>query len=351
MKSPYQGRPPESFWKSGVAEKTVATLKSIYRPKFRIKKDEKVVTLGSCFAQHIARNMLERGYTVVDTEPSPPGLNGSEAGRFGYGLFSARVGNIYVMRQLLQLYEEAHGFWSPAQSVWEKDGRFYDAMRPSVEPDGFDSPEGVLIHRRKHLVALKRMFAEADVIIFTLGLTECWMHTESGDVYPTAPGTVAGSYDESEYEFKNFTASEIYDDFVKLMSYLTNSNPKLKILLTVSPVPLTATATAEHVLVATTYSKAVLRAVAGQLSSEFDCVDYFPSYDIITSTLSSGKFYQPNLRSVTPEGVAIVMDTFFAASGDDRSGCAATGKVVRSYDAGCLEDEFCEDVLLEAFDR
>ena len=39
--------------------------------------------------------------------------------------------------------------------------------------------------------------------------------------------------------------------------------PKLRILLTVSPVPLTATAGDDHVLLATTYSKSVLRAGRG----------------------------------------------------------------------------------------
>lgn len=351
MQSPYKNRASDTFWKNGVASKTITTLTNIYKPKFKIEKSAKVVTLGSCFAQHIARNMRAKGYTVVDTEP-PPGLKNIEANRFGYELFSARVGNIYVMRQLLQLYQEANNLWAPSQKVWEKNGRYYDSMRPSVEPDGLESPESVIKHRGKHLLALKQMFTKADVIIFTLGLTECWRHRTTGEVYPTAPGTISGSYSDKEYEFKNFTATEIYDDFVKFMNYLRASNKDLKFLLTVSPVPLTATATDNHVLVASTYSKSVLRTVAGQLSQEFDCVDYFPSYDIITSTLAGDALYQKNLRSVTPQGVNIAMNAFFCANGDieepheDKDIAVEKGKSNNEED-----DEFCEDVLLEAFGK
>ena len=56
-------------------------------------------------------------------------------------------------------------------------------------------------------------------------------------------------------------------------------------------------------LVATTQSKSVLRAVAGSLQDQFRFVDYFPSYEIITAPPFQGKFYEKNQRSVTPEGV------------------------------------------------
>lgn len=351
MRSPYENKSSRSFWKSAVASRNISNIGRIYDPKFFVSKQQKVVTLGSCFAQHIAKNMKAKGYLVVDTEPSPPGLIENEAKRYGYDLFSARTGNIYVMRQLLQLYEEAHGMWKPIEPVWEKNGRFYDAMRPSVEPSGLDSPGCVIKHREKHLQCLMEMFSQCDVFIFTLGLTESWVSKKSGEVYPTAPGTVAGEFDEDKYEFKNFTFQEIYSDFLKFLDYLKSSNPEIKVLLTVSPVPLTATATDDHVMVATAYSKSVLRAVAGQLEKDFECVDYFPSYDIITSALSAGKLYQSNLRSVTQEGVAIAMSSFFSANGD-------------SFDMDCLlqdkknelisdmeDSEFCDDVLLEVFGK
>ncbi|MDO6578822.1 GSCFA domain-containing protein [Alteromonas stellipolaris] len=356
MKSPYQGLSRDAFWRTGVSAKNIESLSNVYRPKTPVKKNEKVITLGSCFAQHIARNMRKRGYTVFDSEPPPKGLHGLAANKFGYELFSARTGNVYVMRQLLQLFEEAFGLWTPSSIVWEKSGRYFDAMRPSVEPDGHVSPEVVTKHRKNHLANVKTMFKTADVFIFTLGLTEAWMHKDSGDIYPTAPGTIAGEFNNSQYVFKNFTFLEIYEDFMKLKVHLKRVNPKLRFILSVSPVPLTATATDQHVLTATTYSKSVLRGVAGQLALENDDIDYFPSFDILTSTLAAGKLYEKNLRSISPEGVGIAMNTFFNANevGDGDIEVTSEGASVNSDYLNSSQDsdeEFCEDVLLEAFNK
>ena len=74
----------------------------------------------------------------------------------------------------------------------------------------------------------------------------------------------------------------------------------MKFIVTVSPVPLTATASGQHVEVATAGSKAILRAACGRLIEKFRDVDYVPSYEIITSQTARGAFYAPNLRSVTP---------------------------------------------------
>ena len=81
-------------------------------------------------------------------------------------------------------------------------------------------------------------------------------------------------------------------------------------LLTVSPVPMTATANDEHVLVASTHTKSVLRAVAGELAREEPAIDYFPSYEIITAPPFRASHFQPNMREVAPAGVEFVMSRF-----------------------------------------
>lgn len=85
------------------------------------------------------------------------------------------------------------------------------------------------------------MLQTMDLFIFTLGLTEAWVHRDTGTVYPTAPGTIAGRFDENIYEFQ------------KNLLKLRPDGKLPKILLTVSPVPLVATASGNHVLTATNY--------------------------------------------------------------------------------------------------
>ena len=82
-------------------------------------------------------------------------------------------------------------------------------------------------------------------------------------------------------------------------------------ILTVSPVPLAATARADaHVVSATSYSKAVLRVAAEQLAQADPAISYFPSYEIITSAQSRGRYFGDDLRAVERAGVRHVMDVF-----------------------------------------
>jgi hypothetical protein len=356
MTSPYDDLDRRSFWRSGVAEAGSAAPPDLYRKKFAITPEMKVATAGSCFAQHIGRALKSRGFTVLDLERPPALLDEATAHRFGYGIYSARYGNIYSVAQLLQLIEEVRGARQPVEYVWEKNGRYFDALRPSVESNGLASPQLVEAHRAYHRKRVRRMFKSADVLIFTLGLTETWRHKADGTVYPTAPGVLAGTFDPDRHEFHNAGFEEIHRDFLAFRTALQRINPAIRILLTVSPVPLTATASGAHVLAATTYSKSVLRAVAGTLAAQFHDVDYFPSYEIVTGIQSRWRFFDENLRTVLPEGVTAVMDVFFSEHGGDVDTATKPDRAARRvrrkmHREATADDIVCEDALLEAFSR
>ena len=117
----------------------------------------------------------------------------------------------------------------------------------------------------------------------------------------------------------------------------------------VSPVPLTATATGRHALVATTHSKSVLRAAAGQLADELDHVDYFPSYEIVTGFPYRAAFYAPNLRTVTPDGVAFVMWHFFRALRPGTDTAPPTPAPAQTTPVAGGEDHWCDDAVLDYY--
>ena len=358
MRSPYEGLPAERFWRTGVAEQSVETVSGLYRKRFPIDAKTRIATAGSCFAQHIARYLRQNGYQVLDHERLPQSVPADLAQRYGYGLYSARYGNLYTVRQLLQLTREALGKFKPRNAVWERDGRFFDALRPGVEPNGHASAALVARHREQHLQKVRKVLAEADLFVFTLGLTEAWIDAKSGTTFPTAPGTIAGSHDPRVFAFKNFTVGEIVADFLAFRQAIRSVNRSVRFLLTVSPVPLTATATESHVLAATTYSKSVLRAAAGELYAACEDIDYFPSYEIIATPFSGARFYEPNLRSVAADGVDAVMRVFFAEhppTGAPQpaatTGAATGGRRERRAGRSSEDDAVCEEILLEGFSR
>lgn len=342
VSNPYEDLPDTAFWRSAVANQPPLSVEGLYAPRFRIEPTAKIFTAGSCFAQHVGRALRANGFTVLDAEPAPSAVSDRTAQRFGYRMYSARYGNIYTMRQMLQLVQEATGAFVPTVPVWQTDDTFFDSQRPGVEPDGLASPQDVMAHRVRHLALVRRAIEAADVFVFTLGLTESWLHRTGGDVYPMAPGTLAGNFDPEVYEFKNFTVDEVFRDFVRFRRRIRQIRPNARFVLSVSPVPLTATASGKHVQIASTYSKSVLRAAAGMAYDSFRDVDYVPAYEIITAPANHGVYFAANKRSVTPQGVAAAMGAFIAAH-------APAAKTPRK--AAPTHEAQCEESLLEAFAR
>lgn len=350
---PYSDLPPHAFWRL-CREDPRFRVSDIYQPKFRLAPGMKVATAGSCFAQHIGKYIRTSRLQLVDTEPAPRGMAPDTASRFGFGLFSARYGNVYTARQLRQLLEDASSETVHDSAIWRRDRRIFDGLRPNVEPEGLGSAAEVRRHRLDHLRRVRQAFTEAEVFIFTLGLTEAWTHRATGIVFPTAPGVVAGTYDPQAHAFANFGMAETFEDLAAALDILRAANPALKIILTVSPVPLTATASGQHVLSATTYSKSVLRAVAGEMAALDAAVDYFPSFEIITGAPFAGRFFKENLRHITRDGVDTAMSVFFAAQDGLSQGTRHMGDPIPSISPtiDTTEDaEVCEEAMLEAFGR
>jgi surfactin synthase thioesterase subunit len=362
--NPYRSLPPRSFWRTAVAEPAADDIGHLWQPKFAVGQDAPILTAGSCFARHIGRALLGAGMNWHDAEPPPPGLTAAQREARHYGEFSFRTGNIYTAAMLRQWLSWAFGAAAPPvgeadppvgeadppvdgttvpAGVWAEGGRYFDPYRPAVEPGGHPSAEAVRAARDETLAAIRGAVGRAACLVFTLGLTEAWHDTDDGTVYPVCPGTVRGTFDERRHVFRNATFAEVYRDLSAAVALARAASPDLRVVLTVSPVPLTATATGGHALVATTYSKSVLRAVAGQLAAELGYVDYFPSYELITGSPFGARFFEPNLRTVTPEGVAFVMRHFRDAFGP------RAGPPVRTAVAADGGDPYCDDAVLDYY--
>ncbi|WP_299930708.1 GSCFA domain-containing protein [uncultured Pelagimonas sp.] len=353
--SPYQNLDSRSYWRSGVAERSLHSTSGLYVPRFRISRKAKIMTAGSCFAQHVGRTLKAAGFRILDAEPGA-NVPARVLHKYGFGLYSARYGNVYTARQMAQLLAEAFDGLTPSDSIWERNGRFYDAFRPSVEPNGHLTPQDVVRHRQGHLAAVRELITTLDVFVFTFGLTEAWVSTEDGTVYPTAPGTISGSYDPEKCVFHNFRYNEVLNDFRAVRKRIRSYNPRAKFIVTVSPVPLTATATGQHVEVASSYSKSVLRSVCGTLYEDYKDVDYFPSYEVITSQTARGENFKANWRSVTSEGVSRAMGLFMQAHDPEYKLEKEDPKPEpESFESALVKSEdddlVCEEALLEAFSK
>lgn len=364
--NPYVSLGDRFFWAKAVAQKNMFDIAELWDPKYKIGKNSKVATYGSCFAQHIGRALHARGFNWLISEPAPQGLSEENSRKFNYGVFTARTGNIYTVSLLRQWLSWSLEGKAVPDEVWEKEGRFHDPFRPNIEPRGFLSADEVGRSRQVAIDAFKNSIIDADVFVFTLGLTESWCQKILAYEYPMCPGTAAGEFDSLVHEFLNQDYAYIRKTLIESIRLMRASNPRLKILLTVSPVPLTATMSGDHVLIASMESKSILRAVAGSIQKQFPFVDYFPSYEIINSTPYRGGFFEPNQRQVNHSGVSHVMKIFFDCliskfpssspdrlNGRDIATKRSVKKMVMKSGASSSvpnsDDVVCEEELLGAF--
>ena len=364
-KTPYSDLPDHCFWSRSHRDKALAEIDPVVSGHFKLDPAWKIGTAGSCFAQHIARHLKSAGYNYFVTEDAHPIISTDVAKAFNYGTFSARYGNLYTARQLLQLAKRARGLFQPQEDIWNEGSHFIDPFRPNIQPGGFSREDDFRADREAHFAAVRRILDESDVFVFTFGLTEGWRSKADGAVFPLAPGVAGGVFDTEKHEFVNFTVQDIVSDFKQFVAMLRENNPTCRILMTVSPVPLIATAQADRsVITATAYSKSVLRVACEELEGSVENCFYFPSYEVITGNHARGAYFAKDLREVEEAGVSHVMSLFMRHYTNEtatkpRRGAARpdrAAKIAKSVDA--FQDEvesvlnvICDEELIERKNR
>lgn len=99
------------------------------------------------------------------------------------------------------------------------------------------------------------------------------------------------------FEKELLSVKDICKSFAILHKELKEINPTLKIVLTVSPVRHTKDGIPENQV-----SKSILRAACHYLTTDYQNVEYFPSYEIMMDDLRDYRFYKPDL--IHPNEVA-----------------------------------------------
>ncbi|GEM_PF-762611 len=307
---PYQKQSQRAFWSRAVAKNFDNADVVTKSADPLITSGDQVVSAGSCFASNLVPYLEGAGFHYLRTETPHPAF-ASLPDNLGYRNFSAAYGNIYTARQLRQLLDRSLGLYKPAEDRWHSAGHVIDPFRPGQRYAATTDAEFDVLTQR-HLDAVRAAFTQATVLVFTLGLTEAWISRADGAVFPACPGTIAGEFDPAKHAFKNFTSSEVRDDLLAFIERLRSVNPSVRLILTVSPVPLVATATDQHVLSATIYSKSALRVAAAEVCATATGVSYFPAYEIVTGPQAPYDFFEADRRDVSRAGVQAVMNALLA---------------------------------------
>ena len=256
-----------------------------------IDKKTKIVSMGSCFARHLSTYLIKNKYNYLITEK--PFKQGSAHWE--------RVFNTACIRQIFE-YTYMPEKWKPAVRWWDHGFAVQDPFRRDIIYNK-DTCEQNFQH---HIACSRKALDNAEVLILTLGLTEVWRDFRDLMTFYRVPSPKI--YDKNIHEFHLQSIGECITDLQQAYSILHGYNKKVKIIVTVSPVPLFATFRNDvDVMTANMMSKSTLRVVA-EYFSQYRDVYYFPAYELVTQVIKNP--YKEDNRHPRPQTIAKVMDLF-----------------------------------------
>jgi tetratricopeptide (TPR) repeat protein len=244
-------------------------------PKFRITHDDKIYTIGSCFARNIEKVLVANGYDVV-TNKLP--IDDPAFEKLGTELL-----NNYGVTSILNEFEWAldpeRPFDVGNNTLEVARGRYVDLhLVPSIRANSLEA----VVARREAIIAVTRQIVDCRIVIITLGLSEVWYDSYTSTYLNYAIPRTAIAKSPDRYELHVLSYEETIGCLRRIMALLAKYCRKdQRVLLTVSPVPLSTTHTTDDVIVANCYSKSALRTAAGTIAAEYPNVDYFPSYESV----------------------------------------------------------------------
>lgn len=236
---------------------------------FDVNHRQKQVFLGSCFATHISSKFSYFGFNQVY---NPFGV------LFSPIACANRISSALLEKPLSQ------------EHIINRDGHFFSF---DAHSEIFGSTTAALQERLDDASQkLRTALLESDVLFLTLGTAFVYRYLLTGEFVANCQKVPA-----NQFEKVLLTAYEITNELQASFDLLRQYNPKIKIVLTVSPVRHTRDGLIEN-----QRSKAQLLLATAKLSNK-ETVVYFPSYEIMTDELRDYRFYESDL--IHPNQIAV----------------------------------------------
>ncbi len=237
------GRYPETKDFLGNLEKLVKDHIAVdlkREPKF-ISTQTKFFTMGSCFARNLAGSLLRSGYAAHHME------------------ISEYINTTFANRVFVDWLSDA--------------AAIDDAIRERIAellPRGW-SKENML-----------KIIQESNVFILTLGVAPAFFDRATGEFVLPRPSALNSRVLAEKYLFRTTSVQENVDNVLYLINFVRKIAPEIKIVVTVSPVPLLASFEHESAVQADCLSKSTMRLVAHEVvnNSNLANILYWPSFEI-----------------------------------------------------------------------
>lgn len=286
---------------------------TVKRDRF-ISRNAKIFAMGSCFAVEVRQALRMAGCDVYpkyremqfDRTVHSPGRLPKRDNINHYDTYVIRQ---EIERAVARRSVDPASFWRLSVSPHPRLDRWAEVWQNPLHRNVYASSRDELVRLSQRLDrCIDDGLAAADIIIITLGLTECWRNRATGQYVCMGP---ASEDDERAawLEFHPSGFAENLDNIRATIDCIWGSWPNKKIVLTVSPVALGRTWSGQDIVVANSISKSTLRAAAAQICRDLPEVIYWPSYEYATSHDS----FRSDGRHVQPATVEAIMAAFISA--------------------------------------
>lgn len=221
----------------------------IPKPSFSIRPLQRMLFVGSCFADNIGRRFEEEKFRAV-VNP--------------YGVMYNPVSILHTV------------------------GRYVDENRNSLAAAWLEEESGTEVP----LVA-----------VFTLGTNHVYRLKETGEIVDNCQKRPQRLFQEEE-----LTIDQCRDALAEAVDKLRGIVPGVQVIITVSPIRY-----AKYGFHGSQLSKATLLLAADRLCREYGCCSYFPAYEIVNDELRDYRFYKEDMLHPSDQAVAYIWERFSAA--------------------------------------
>ena len=235
-----------------------------------INKTTKIVSMGSCFAIEIAKWLQSNSFSYLISDSSPVTSEGLFASSAGWG-------TIFNTPSAFQTISWAFNPEDRPKVIYQRGDEYLDPLIEefSLTKDqlqNYDKIVGEIISD-SHTV-----LKNADVLILTVGLNEVFQLLPTKYYFHRTPWKFNPAYFKAE----DLSVEQNVSYLLSAIDLLRQHNPGIKIILSVSPVPLLRSYHKNrHVAESTSISKAVLRLAVDEVVRSRSDVYYFGSFETV----------------------------------------------------------------------
>jgi hypothetical protein len=245
-----------------------------------------ILMIGSCFTEYIGTRMLEYKFDV-DINPFGIVYNPMSAGQ---NLEMILSGKKYVKADL-------HNY----QDSWisfDHHSRF-----------SFPEPEMCLREINRRIEYSHSRINTIQYLIITFGTSWIYKIAESGKLVSNCHKLPAAFFKRELVKI-----DDILPVYKKLIDRLIRVNPSIRIIFTVSPIRHWKDGPVQNTL-----SKSILILTIHELLKSFDCIEYFPAYEIALDDLRDYRYYEEDMIHPNSQMTGYIWDKFCHAYFEDET--------------------------------